>query len=74
MARGLAAEPHGSQGGFLISLLADIGRDTAGALVSTGPSELGVHPGQVPEARIAFPRWKKLLFVCLQLVLLLTPE
>lgn len=49
-------------------------RDTADALVSTGPSELGFHPGQVPEARIAFPQWKKLLFVCLHLVLLLTPE
>lgn len=69
MARGLGAEPHGSQRGFLISLLADIGRDTADALVSTSHSKLGFHPGQVPEARIAFPRWKKLFFVCLQLVL-----
>lgn len=64
-------QPQGSQRGFLLSLLAGIGGDTADTVVPTGYSKLGFYPGQVPEARVASPQWKNLFFVCLQMVLLL---
>lgn len=75
VARGLGEEPHGPQGGFLISLLAGISGDSADAVVSAGHSKLGFHPGHVPEARPAsFPQRKELLFVCVCVQMVLLPD